>query len=109
MIDDRVLGLVDRGKQIGCSFNFMKEDEPFWITLALQKVGAEYLAHVAAISEQNMVSEKFEIYETKAFPTLVLAIGHLQAHSPIPFAISSLSPFKGQKAFSPQAEEILRD
>ena len=109
MTDERVLDLVERGKQIGSWFSFVKEDELFWATLALQKLGAEYLAHVAVISEQNMVSEKFEVYETKAFPTLALAIGHLQAHSPSPFAIGSLSTFKGQKGFSPEAEEILRD
>lgn len=109
MTDDRVLDLVERGKQIGSSFTFVKDDESFWVTLALQKIGAEYLAHVVVISEQNMACEKFEIYETRAFPTLALAIGHLQARSPSPFTTSSLSTFKGQKAFSPEAEEILRN
>ncbi|WP_426168323.1 hypothetical protein [Pseudoduganella sp. R-34] len=109
MIDEKFNALIERGKQVGSSFSFPRGGETFWITLAVQKVGAEYFAHIALIKEKNMDREKFELYETWAFPTLEKAIDYLQMHSPSPFAITSLSTFKGQKGFNPKAEDILRE
>ena len=101
--------LVEKGKQIGISYSFLKEEGPFWVTLALQKIGIEYIAHIALISESNMDQEKFEIYEAIAFPGLEKAIDHLQKRNPQPLSRDGLSTFEGQKVFNPQAEEIHRD
>lgn len=105
----KVRDLVERGKQVGSSFSFLKEGQSFWITLALQKLGVDYIAHVALISEKNMDSEKFEVYETRAFSNLEQAISYLQTHSPGEYGVGKMSTFKGQKAFNPLAEEVLRD
>jgi hypothetical protein len=56
-----------------------------------------------------MAAEEYETETTHAFSSLEMALHFLIKKSPISIGhISELRPFKRQKLFNPEAEEIVR-
>jgi hypothetical protein len=100
---------IENGIQLGLSSSMLRNNETYFATVAIQKNNDEYIVHIDLILEQNMAMEKYEKYETHAFSSLQSAISFLLKMSPISIGdISELKPFKGQKGFNVEAEEIIR-
>lgn len=100
---------LEKGKQIGHSYVIEDKNKACWITVALQKSCNRYVAHIAVIFEENMASEKFERYETRSFLTMENAFSYLNSGSLKKIEVVDFLPFKGQKAFNPDAEDIIHE
>jgi hypothetical protein len=100
---------IESGKQLGISSSILRGKDVYWATVAIQKYNHEYVVHIDLILEKNMEKEEYEKYETYAFSSLEAATKFLIENNPLLITnLSELKPFKGQKGFSVEAEEIIR-
>lgn len=103
----RAIEQLEHGRQIGVACEYMKDQESYWVTLAAQKYGDGYVAHISIINQKNMDAEIFERYGIYSFLNPREAVVFLLENSPVPIDADLLRPFKGQKAFNPDSEEIV--
>lgn len=89
---------IEDGKQRGRSKSEQIDDVQYVHDAAIQKVNGKYRVHVSKIREQDMASEQYEIYFTREFESLPLAVSCLEENSPIKF--SELAACKGQRIFN---------
>ena len=99
---------IDGGRQVGMELIHREHGKTYWVLLAVQLYNGEYVAHVSSIDEEHAAGENFTIYKIVAHGTLDEAVEFLKHQSPAPFAFENFGPFKGQKAFYPEVEEIAR-
>ncbi|MCF2909840.1 hypothetical protein L1285_16060 [Pseudoalteromonas sp. DL2-H2.2] len=97
------ISAVEGGKQRGYSGSFIIDGEACYCSAAIQKFRGAYKAHVSIIKVSNLVSETYEVYFTRAMPTLESAIKCVEENGPI--RVSSFGALKGQKIFNPSWTE----
>ena len=103
-----LLEKISKGQQVGLNINYEYQGETFWLQMAIQLYKGEYLAHITVIDEKNMAGEDFKLYKTTAHANIDEALAFLKSNSPVSFSFSDFKPFKGQRAFYPEGEEIAR-
>jgi hypothetical protein len=108
-ISPSTLSSLERGRQVGVQMQKRVGDEIFWITIAVQKVGDEYLSHVDMIEDSKMISEEYHFDETKSHPSLESAMKFIEKIVICVEIDADLSILKGQRLFNPNAETIVRD
>ena len=108
-ISSSTLNSLEKGRQVGSQIQKRVGDEILWISVAVQKLGDEYLSHVNIIEESKLIAEKFIIDETRSHASLDGAIKFIDKIIACVEVDVHLVILKGQRLFNPNAETIVRD
>jgi hypothetical protein len=104
----RTKATIEAGTQVGLSVPRRDPTDVTWITLAIEKVGDDYLAHASVIRESNIHAEVFDLDRTLACATLDEAMEVLTSIAQAERVDFVPTALKGQRLFSPAAEVIER-
>ena len=95
----RVEEWIQRGKQVGKSFAFVRDGESVWSSVAIQKWRGAYKVYIDEIRESQMASENYDKEVLVTFSTLREAASFVAENSKTEFV--KLRPCKGQTLFNP--------
>jgi hypothetical protein len=90
---------IEKGKQVGRRWSFVRDGKRVWSSVAVQKVGERFRVFVDEILDENIPSETFEVDLLKSFDSLEEAERFLLSKTGL--RLEDLGPLKGQKIFNP--------
>jgi hypothetical protein len=99
---DRLFNLLERGKQRGKRFSFIRSEQTFWSSVGIQKVKGVYKVAIYEIAENKMAMEEFEREEIQSFKDFAEAISYIENTTMV--KVSDLQAGKGQRFFNPDME-----
>lgn len=100
---------VKNGRQVGMDIDFDYEGVPHRLLLAIQEYKGDFISYITLIDEENIAGEDYTIYKVTAHTSIDRAVAFLKEKSPAAFNFEDFKPFKGQKVFYPEGEEIERE
>lgn len=94
--------MIEKGKQLGKVFSFIRNDEIVWSSVGIQKWNGIYKVYVDEIYEKDMYNEDYLRDEIRRFNNLSDAINYINENTET--NLSYLKPCKGQRVFNPNFE-----